>query len=190
MLSLWTLILKNWKTLLPYVAVLVLAASLMGACHAHDNAVRSAQQSADRAAALATQLAARDDMIVSLHERLADVSAEFVPESVFVTRWAVKHDTLEQWRHDTITVNGVPSFPVPVATVDKDDAGKQACSDLLNTCSAFKRTATRIMAIQDSTIHDLKTHPLVIQTSCKAHDAVSFLLGAGAGAGAVSLFHR
>lgn len=177
MIEYFFIALHFWREIL--LGLAVAAVVTIGVKWKHS--IQQEQQLKDERAVIAAQLHVRDSTIAALHEQLGVASTAFVPESVFVTRWAVKHDTLETWRHDTITVGGVPSFPVPVATVAQNDSGKTACREAVDTCAKYRATATRIMAIQDSTIRDLRTHPLVIQASCKAHDAISFLLGGSVG---------
>lgn len=171
-------------------AILVLIGVLAGACHSRDNAIRRDQHDQDVAELTTSVLKSVDSTNKQLRDSLARVSTTFVHDSVRVTRWLTRSDTVERWRHDTITVGGVPSFPVPVATVAQTDSAKQACHDVLMDCSQFKRFAFQKFANDSTAIKTLKDHPIRIETSCKAQNAGAFLIGAGAGVLADRVFHR
>ena len=167
-----TLLLRYWREGL----VAVLVALLVAACHDRDNAIRAEQRAEDDAASLSVRLRAYDSATAALRERLADQGARIVHDTVRIARW--RTDTVQAWRHDTVTVAGVPSVVVPQSEIAKADSGRQACFDLVDSCTAFKRTATERFRADSLAILDLRTHPRTVHTTSLGQKILYTALGA------------
>lgn len=185
---LWTLIQpfvrRSWKVL----AIVAAALALVAAARIHDRRLvaqgRDQQRAEDaRARAIVAQwLVAADSTNRVLTDSLAKAARDFSRDSTVVTRWLTRTDTIETWRHDTITVDGVPSFPVPVATVDSLDHAKASCREVLLDCSAFKRFAIQKFHTDSQSIGELRAHPVVIEVTPFRAKAKYTAIGAGIGA--------
>ena len=189
---LWAVVRPYWRYGAGALAVLALVAG----CHVRDThliAKGKAEQLAadDTARAIINgRLHTADSMRSVLSTELILAQMHIAHDTTRLTRWLAKTDTVERWRSDTITVNGVPSFPVPVSAVQANDSTKAACKDLMLDCNQFRRFAVQRFATDSGTIADLRTHPAVIRTSCTEKAWIAGLIGAAAGGVAGAVIHR
>lgn len=189
---LWIVLKPYWR----YGAAALVTLALVAGCHVRDThliAQGKAEQRAsdDTARAIINgRLHTADSMRSVLSTELILAQMHVAHDTTRLTRWLAKTDTVEAWRTDTITVNGVESFPVPVATVQATDSTKAACKDLAFDCAAFQKLAAKRFATDSGTIADLRTHPVVIRTSCTEKAWVAGLIGAAAGGVAGAIIHR
>lgn len=152
-------LIRYWRE----AVIVALVLTVLAACRARDNALR------DEGAAkvLAAQQAARLHVADSVREVLASdlylAQHKIVHDTLRLTQWFA--DTVQTWRHDTVTVNGEPSFVVPVGQVVKDDSSKAVCRELVTDCATFQRKAFQRFALDSSVIADLKAHPRTVRAS-------------------------
>ena len=189
---LWIVLKPYWR----YGAAAIVTLALVADCHVRDTHLiargKAEQRAADDTARaiIDGRLHTADSMRSVLSTELILAQRHVAHDTTRLTRWLAKTDTVDAWRTDTITVNGVPSFPVPVSTVVQGDSGKAACKDLAFDCAAFQKLAVKRFATDSGTIADLRTHPVVIRASCTEKSVFAAIGGAALGGIAGAIIHR
>ncbi len=156
------LLVKYWRE----AGIAVLFLVLVGYCQARDRAKVAEGQAQER-------YRVADSTLRVIKPQLAHTDTVLVRDTIRLTRLVpalqVIHDTLLRHLTDTVLVRQF---------IEKADSTVQACTDLLSSCTLFRRQATATIAALEAKAAAI---PAAAPRSCVATGALWTVLGAGVG---------
>jgi len=170
------LILKYWK--LVGVGLLIVALGVL--LHARDAALVAKGKAEAESAQRSLVVQAKDQEIATLRKSYDSVKAISLKSQDRVLRLLV-HDTVQTWRHDTVTVNGEKRIEVPIPEVARTDSLQTACYDNAINCAVRASVAEKLNDSLSAEIFTLKQPRPVAQKSCATQDIIWGGIGGLAG---------